>query len=295
MFDTAIGTSNRGDDIIFESAKEAISPLLDHNYVMELETHINNLGKFHYLRGSQKIKFVDNCDYKFILGTNLLSANLVRSIGQWPIGPVTKRVYKNVIMMGVGITKSNQPLTAYSKWIYRNILRKDIALIKQVNLIGNIAVHFLETIASVPGLNKILSLSFQSTEGLCIAVNPYLRCSKFICHGKHTVFAAPDTFWQLGVNIRSHKPDNIVVCMLGKQLVHNIFRIVTVSFSLHITAHNLIMLNGEDSHNKTEQRKKITVYTKQYIDQIVAIFVFVGKTLCLIDHVFHLAMDIPIR
>lgn len=127
LFDTAIGTFNRGDDIILNSAEEALAPLIHQSYVMRLGTHINNLNLYHYLRNSKKLQFVDECDYKFVLGTNLLTANVVRSIGQWAVGPLSKRLYKDSIMVGVGITKDNQKPTGLTKMFYKDILRRDIA------------------------------------------------------------------------------------------------------------------------------------------------------------------------
>lgn len=127
LFDTAIGTFNRGDDIILNSAEQCLAPLLNRSYVMRLGTHINNLNLYHYMRNSKKLQFVDNCDFKFILGTNLLTANVIRSIGQWAVGPFSKRLYKNSIMVGVGITKDNQSPTLPTRLFYRDILRRDIA------------------------------------------------------------------------------------------------------------------------------------------------------------------------
>ena len=127
VFDTAIGTFNQGDDIILESARNCLAPLLDENYVMNLATHLSNLNLYHYVRNSKKMKFVDNCDYKFIMGTNLLTGDIIRSVGQWSVGPLSKRLYKNSIMMGTGITKGSQQMKFYTANFYKDILRKDIA------------------------------------------------------------------------------------------------------------------------------------------------------------------------
>ncbi len=127
MFDTAIGTFNQGDDIIFNSAAEALEPLSYNSFVMRLGTHVSNLSLYHYLRNSNKMRFADSCDYKFIMGTNLLTSDAIRTVGQWPIGPISKRIYKNSIMMGAGITQSNRELTFYTKSLYKDILRRDIA------------------------------------------------------------------------------------------------------------------------------------------------------------------------
>jgi polysaccharide pyruvyl transferase WcaK-like protein len=166
VFDTAIGTFNRGDNIILQSAKDCLAPLLDTNYVMELGTHISNLNIYHYLRNSKKMKFVDNCDYKFIMGTNLLTSDMIRSIGQWPIGPISKRIYCNSIMVGVGVTKSNQKVTAYTKAMYKDILRKDIAH----SVRDEESKKLLESVDGVRAINTGCPTLWGLTEEFCESI-----------------------------------------------------------------------------------------------------------------------------
>ena len=126
VFDTAIGTSNRGDDIILEGAEKALSPLLDECFVMRFATHLNNFKTYQYFRNGMKLKYADTCDYKFIMGTNLLTSDMFKTRGQWPINPISKRLYTGSIMVGVGTTFDNGKVTNYTKSIYKSILRSDI-------------------------------------------------------------------------------------------------------------------------------------------------------------------------
>lgn len=125
IFNTAVGTSNNGDYIIMDSAKKAMMPLLEKSYVMEYATHVKNLGILHYIFKSSKREFVNKADYKFIFGTNILTTNVVKSIRQWPVLE-EQELYKNVILMGVGMTYSNISLNEISKRTYSKILRRDI-------------------------------------------------------------------------------------------------------------------------------------------------------------------------
>lgn len=128
IFDTAIGTSNIGDEIILNSCQEHIEFLLNKSFVMRFATHLSNFHCYQYMKNKNiKLQFADKCDYKFILGTNLLTNNMIKSRGQWFIDLFSKRIYKNSIMYGVGLTfYDRKPVDAYTKYIYNYILRKDI-------------------------------------------------------------------------------------------------------------------------------------------------------------------------
>lgn len=127
IFDTAVGTSNQGDNIIMESCERAVRPLLDNSFSMRFATHLPNFRFYQYFRNGMKLQFADTSDYKFIMGTNLLTSDVIASRGQWVIDLCSKRLYKDSILFGVGTTQDNKRMTGLTKYIYQNILRKDIA------------------------------------------------------------------------------------------------------------------------------------------------------------------------
>lgn len=125
VFDTAIGTTNLGDEIILQCLEEQMAFLLDNSFVMRFGTHVKNLPKSHYIAGSQKLQFAYNTDFKLIMGTNLLSRNIRKTQAQWPIGRLDSWIYDNCIMAGVGTTLGVGKTTKYSQRIYKQILRPD--------------------------------------------------------------------------------------------------------------------------------------------------------------------------
>ena len=125
FFDTAIGSSNLGDIIIQRSIESALGGLLKNAFVIRFATHLKNYGLIQSINNF-KINFSNKCDYKFIAGTNLLSSHLLKTCGQWQIGPISAELYKNSILVGVGTTSDNEQPSIYSKLIYKRILRKDI-------------------------------------------------------------------------------------------------------------------------------------------------------------------------
>lgn len=166
IFNTAIGTSNNGDYIIYESAKEAINNLLDNSFVMEFGSHLNNLGALHYVLPSPKCKFANICDYKFVMGTNLLTSNMFRSIRQWPVYSWNKKLYSNSIMMGVGTTYEDIHMDIFTKKMYCEILRKDI--IHSVR--DEKSKEMLESISGIKALNTGCPTLWKLTEEVCAKI-----------------------------------------------------------------------------------------------------------------------------
>lgn len=125
VFDTAIGTSNLGDEIILQCLEDEMSFLLEDSFIMRFGTHVKNLDIRRYLFGSQKLQFAYDADFKLIMGTNLLSRDIKATQAQWPIGNLDSWIYDNCIMAGVGTTLGEGKTTEYSKKIYNRILRPD--------------------------------------------------------------------------------------------------------------------------------------------------------------------------
>lgn len=163
LFNTAIGTTNNGDFIIYENAKRGIQPLLEKSFVMEFGTHLNNLGILHYCVHSSKVSFADSCDYKFVLGTNLLTSNMWRSIRQWPVGPFNRLIYKNCIMMGTGITYDKTKMDLFTRQMYQQILRKDIVH----SVRDEKSKKMLETISGVKAINTGCPTLWGLTPDVC--------------------------------------------------------------------------------------------------------------------------------
>lgn len=124
-FDTAIGTSNLGDEIILKSLRKELAFLYKDSFVVRFGTHVRNFSLLCFLGKLQKIFYAEKADYKIIMGTNLLSGNLRKSRLQWPVCGYHSWLYENAILAGVGTTYSSNRITRYSRKIYGNILRKE--------------------------------------------------------------------------------------------------------------------------------------------------------------------------
>lgn len=125
IFDTVIGTGNLGDFVIQSSLEDHLKVFFRKCFVVRYATHLKNFNFLTYLRLRAKRRYANECDCKFIMGTNLLSYDIFNTRRQWQIGLLTWPLYKNSILAGVGTTQSKRRLTLYSRFIYKRILSKD--------------------------------------------------------------------------------------------------------------------------------------------------------------------------
>ena len=123
LFDTALGSGNLGDEIIYEAVRESMRDVTDPCFTLRLATHVPNFSVLQLLRPNQKIRFFQDADLKLICGTNLLAQERVaRPRSQWALYPSNLSLYRNSVLVGVGTTGSGGTLSPAAKWLYRKIL-----------------------------------------------------------------------------------------------------------------------------------------------------------------------------
>ena len=118
LFDPAIGSINLGDHIISAAAREALQPLLQDSFVIDMSTH-TPIGIFY-----QK-HFMQDIDLKFVLGSNLLMGKLNGRFRQWDINLISAKYIAPVILLGVGWWQVEQNWNHYTRRLYRRVLAGD--------------------------------------------------------------------------------------------------------------------------------------------------------------------------
>ena len=125
LFDTAIATSNNGDEIIFRSALDGLQPILYNSMSFRLGTHIGNYSFWQMLIKNWKAEVLcDKADFKFVCGTNLLAKRQLGRFPQWAINPFNARLYKDCIMVGVGRRREFSRVDWYTQKLYRSTISK---------------------------------------------------------------------------------------------------------------------------------------------------------------------------
>lgn len=124
LFDTSLGTTNLGDDIIFQCVLNEMSNIINQYSTIRLATHVDNFNPFQIRKG-QKIEFIKNADLKLICGTNLLMDDLhLKRAPQFRLYKWNKVLYERAVLVGVGST-NYKPINQYTRKLYQSTFSHD--------------------------------------------------------------------------------------------------------------------------------------------------------------------------
>lgn len=127
LFDTSVGTMNHGDDIINISFAKNAKELLEGNFVVKYPTHTPCFLPYQQFNRNKRFRFADGADYKFIIGTNIISNHMDSPWPFWNINYFNSKCYKNSVLVGVGSTEfsnNSERMKLYSKKLFLSFLSK---------------------------------------------------------------------------------------------------------------------------------------------------------------------------
>lgn len=124
VFDTAISSTNKGDEVIFESLKDAFGSYLTGNNTYYFPTHTTFLTAYQVNR-SFRAKMVESADYRFVFGTSILKTNMMKLCPQWSVNIFNCKPLKNLVLVGVGNARNAKKINWYTKYMYTHMLSKD--------------------------------------------------------------------------------------------------------------------------------------------------------------------------
>ena len=126
IFDTALGTSNVGDEIILDAIQRHMKDIFQGHFSLRLATHVNNFSCKQMLHRNSKIRYFQDADWKFICGTNLIAQTRFGKINsQWQLYPSNLSIYKNCILIGAGTTEQTERPDFYARYLYGKVLSKE--------------------------------------------------------------------------------------------------------------------------------------------------------------------------
>lgn len=124
VFDTSIGSLNIGDQIINESFyKEKVSAL-EESFIVKYPTHTPVSHFYQNTKFNRFYRYVKSCDYKFIIGTNLLSSNMFEPWPNWNVNIFNYKPYVDSILVGVGYN-GEKKANFYTKTLYKRMFSKE--------------------------------------------------------------------------------------------------------------------------------------------------------------------------
>lgn len=127
LLNTAIFSFNQGDYIIMESAKKGLQSILNQSFVVEIPTHspMFHVKEFGIRKNNSFYEKLQNFDYKFVCGTNLLSHNMKFKKTTWNINTKDTKYFGDVVLVGVGTDPSDEEPNAYTKKLYKQVLSSE--------------------------------------------------------------------------------------------------------------------------------------------------------------------------
>ncbi|SDF15545.1 polysaccharide pyruvyl transferase family protein [Sporomusa acidovorans] len=125
LFDTSVATANKGDEIIMEASRKAIHSITKNSFVMTMPTHTPIFHWYQTTRRNSLVTDLNNIDYKFVCGTNLLSTNMISPWPSWNINLFNCKPIKDCILLGVGCGIISNKINYYTRKLYRSILSHD--------------------------------------------------------------------------------------------------------------------------------------------------------------------------
>jgi polysaccharide pyruvyl transferase WcaK-like protein len=117
ILDTSVCTKNLGDQIIMDAVQQELREVFKSDFFFNMPTH-------DYL-SEESYKLLDQSDYVFVGGTNLLSSNMDK-YNQWKITKKDKKLLSNVILMGVGWWQYQDTPNKYTSKLLNSVLHNTL-------------------------------------------------------------------------------------------------------------------------------------------------------------------------
>lgn len=116
LFNPGQSSLNLGDEIIEDSCKKVIKEKFGEQQYISISTHLPISNSY--------LRYIDNPEFKFVLGSNLLMSNMCGRFRQWDIKIWNRKVLKNTVLLGVGWHQYSRKANLYTKILYNSILSK---------------------------------------------------------------------------------------------------------------------------------------------------------------------------
>lgn len=113
IFDTAVASTNLGDQIIMDAVRRQLGALLPGRFFVNTPTH--------EIIGETSYALVEKSDFSFVGGTNLLSSNM-NKYNQWKIGRAERKRLKNLLLLGVGWWQYQDAPNRYTRKLLQAVL-----------------------------------------------------------------------------------------------------------------------------------------------------------------------------
>lgn len=116
LFNPGQSSLNLGDEIISDACFNVIDEIFNEKQIVSVSTHLPISNKY--------LRYIEDPNFKFVLGSNLLMSNMCGRFRQWDISLFNKNVLKDTILLGVGWHQYSKNANLYTKLLYNSIFSK---------------------------------------------------------------------------------------------------------------------------------------------------------------------------
>lgn len=167
VFDTAIATTNVGDEIIMDSVNNVIHDNFGHLRICRVASH----DKI----GVSSLSLIRDSDFAVVGGSNILSSEM-NKYKQWKIGFFERFFIKNnVLLLGVGWRQYQKATNLYTKSLLKGILTTDALH----SVRDNYTLEKLRSIGFKNVINTGCPTTWKLTKDHCSQI-PKLKSTKVI-------------------------------------------------------------------------------------------------------------------
>lgn len=146
-YNPSITSLNLGDSIILDSIEYEMKDVFKDNFIVDVSSHLPVSFIF--------TRLLENADYKFVCGSNLLSGRIENVLArQWAISLLNAKKLGPAILVGAGWQKYNDNPNFYTKKVYQKILSNEY--------IHSVRDQYTESCLRKCGIKNIISTACPS-------------------------------------------------------------------------------------------------------------------------------------
>ncbi len=146
-YNPSITSLNLGDSIILDSIEYEMKDVFKDNFIVDVSSHLPVSFIF--------TRLLENADYKFVCGSNLLSGRIENVLArQWAISLFDAKKLGPAILVGAGWQKYNDNPNFYTKKVYQKILSNEY--------IHSVRDEYTEQCLRSCGINNVISTACPS-------------------------------------------------------------------------------------------------------------------------------------
>ena len=188
LLDTAVATTNLGDNIIMDAAHQQLGDLFSESFMYRVASHD--------WMGSKSRSLVANAEAAITCGTNLLSSRMwLKPL--WKLSPIDALANLNVTLMGAGWYQHQSSADWYTRWLLSKVLSR--------NTLHSVRDNYSRIMLENAGIQNVLNTGCPTLWNLTPEVCASIPQTK-----------APDVVTTINTYFKNSKLDGRLLSILSK-------------------------------------------------------------------------------